>query len=793
MSAFRVCAAILTFVVTASAQQTFTVTGRVTDSKNGEALGAANVRVAGTSRGTITNLDGSYLMSLPPGDYTFIYSYIGYQSDSVRIRLSGDVRRNVNLEPAEIILPEVLSIAEDPAYAIIRRAIARKHEWAKLLRSYEFKAFTRLTIYRDTSLAGITESYTDGYWQQGDSIHEVVVQKRETKNLPEAALIPSVGEIVNFTDYVIEYSGYKFVGPIAENAFDYYKYRLIRTFRKDNVDVYEIEVIPESRIVPLFSGEISIADSSYAVMGASLQPNQAFTIPFVTDLDVKFSQRYSLYENKFWMPTDIITDFGMKIEFAGLSLPRLSINEISDIYDYRLNAAVPDSIFRKPALVVDSSSAKFDSTFWMTHEVLPLTFTEQKAYRTLDSTQTLEKQFKPTGATASLVSEGGILSSLKYVDVRFDRVEGLFLGGKYTYSPGKRRTSLTLSNEGAVISRGYDAWRLNLAAGYGISDKIFKWRVGAAYPFGGAADSKEFSIRHEIGFDVFRDIRHYPEDSFFSSFTAMITSLIGRSDCYDYYMASGWKAHYSVIPVREFHMTLVYLSENETIVVNHTNFSILSLGNTYRSNPPIAAGAMRSLGLSIGYGDDPSMFQIMPVNTVEFTSEYSSPSLLGSDFHFGKYELKASYHFDTFLSSYLFPPQTQVMLSGGISTGNLPVQREFVLDSQTGGLAPFGVLKTAQPLQFIGDRFFMASVEQNFRTVPFLLAGIPYLYKKGLELLVDASVAQSWLNGKSTTNGWYYEAGIGIGKILGLIRIDWTYRLSRPHASFLSIGMSSIL
>jgi len=145
------------------------------------------------------------------------------------------------------------------------------------------------------------------------------------------------------------------------------------------------------------------------------------------------------------------------------------------------------------------------------------------------------------------------------------------------------------------------------------------------------------------------------------------------------------------------------------------------------------------------------------------------------------------------LQNYLFPPQTQVMFSGGYSTGALPIQREFVLDSQIGGLAPFGVLKTARPAEFVGDRFAMVSVEQNFRDVPFLLLDIPFLFKQGMEVLVDASAAQSWLHGTSTTNGWYYEGGIGIGKILGLIRMDLTYRLSKPRDLYFSVGMSSIL
>ena len=258
-------------------------------------------------------------------------------------------------------------------------------------------------------------------------------------------------------------------------------------------------------------------------------------------------------------------------------------------------------------------------------------------------------------------------------------------------------------------------------------------------------------------------------------------------------MTNGWDAHFSIAPFPPFTATLTYLSEDERSVVNHTNFYILSFDNKYRLNPPIADGMMRSVKLDFRYGDDRVPLGIIPINAIELGAEYTKPSLLASSFDFIRYHLFASYHFNTFLSSYLFPPQTQIMITGGYSTGKLPVQRDFILDSQVGGIAPFGVLKTAKPAEFFGDKFAMISVEQNFRNVPFLLLDIPFLYKSGTEVLVDGSVAQSWLNGTSTTRGWYYEAGIGLGKILGLIRMDFTYRFANPKGLFYSVGLSSIL
>jgi len=73
------------------AQVSHTVSGIVTDSRTGVSIATANVRVSETSRGTITNINGSYVLSLPTGEYTLIYSYVGYRTDSLTVILSSDV------------------------------------------------------------------------------------------------------------------------------------------------------------------------------------------------------------------------------------------------------------------------------------------------------------------------------------------------------------------------------------------------------------------------------------------------------------------------------------------------------------------------------------------------------------------------------------------------------------------------------------------------------------------------------------------------------------------------------
>ena len=64
-------------------QQTKKITGTVVD-KTGEAIIGANVKIQGTDRGVITDLDGNFILEVAPKD-VLIISYIGYLDAKVPI------------------------------------------------------------------------------------------------------------------------------------------------------------------------------------------------------------------------------------------------------------------------------------------------------------------------------------------------------------------------------------------------------------------------------------------------------------------------------------------------------------------------------------------------------------------------------------------------------------------------------------------------------------------------------------------------------------------------------------
>ncbi len=73
------------------AAQRGTVSGKVTDQANNEPLPGASIVVEGATAsattGALTQSDGTYTLSLPAGNYTLLFSFIGYQTRTFSVRV----------------------------------------------------------------------------------------------------------------------------------------------------------------------------------------------------------------------------------------------------------------------------------------------------------------------------------------------------------------------------------------------------------------------------------------------------------------------------------------------------------------------------------------------------------------------------------------------------------------------------------------------------------------------------------------------------------------------------------
>lgn len=94
------------------AQQKYTLNGYVRDSENGEELIGVTVFINELSIGTTSNVYGFYALTLPKGEYTITYSYIGYQSVEHKINLTADLEMNIDLPVEATEMEEVVITGE---------------------------------------------------------------------------------------------------------------------------------------------------------------------------------------------------------------------------------------------------------------------------------------------------------------------------------------------------------------------------------------------------------------------------------------------------------------------------------------------------------------------------------------------------------------------------------------------------------------------------------------------------------------------------------------------------------
>ncbi len=77
--------------------KSYTISGFIRDSQSSESLPGATVMIAQTGTGTISNNYGYYSLTLPQGDYTIEYSYIGFQVQKSEVRLDQNITLNTRM------------------------------------------------------------------------------------------------------------------------------------------------------------------------------------------------------------------------------------------------------------------------------------------------------------------------------------------------------------------------------------------------------------------------------------------------------------------------------------------------------------------------------------------------------------------------------------------------------------------------------------------------------------------------------------------------------------------------
>lgn len=520
----------LFFVITALnslfAQQ-YQVSGKITDNK-GEIIPFASVYIKNTTHGVSANVDGLYKLALDKGNYTLVYKAIGYKATEKTIAVSDNITLNTTLAEESYTLNNVVirANAEDPAYAIIRQAIANRKKHLNEVDEYSsdvyIKGLQKLvgapkkflgrdiqkTLDLDTNRKGIlylSESQSKFSFKRPGKVKEEMVSSKVSGRSNSFSFNKASDLIINFYEnLLLEGSGLSsrsFVSPIADNALFYYKYKLLGTSEENGVTINKIEVMPRRTNDPVFRGIIYIADDSWRLMGTNLYLTQDAGINLIDTLNI--SQQFIKVENVY-MPSSIKFQFNgsvFKFKFEGYFVGVYS--------NFNIHPNFPKNYFTAEILKVTKAVNKKDSLYWANNRPIPLTDEERYDYKRKDSIA-LRKESKP------------YLDSLERENNKFGLVKLALTGysindrynKRYFYFDPLMRSVLYNTVEGVALKYGITYrkqledrkfYSIRPEVRYGFSNRIFTANLSGNYYYD---PLKRASVSASFGSEI-ADLNRY--------------------------------------------------------------------------------------------------------------------------------------------------------------------------------------------------------------------------------------------------------------------------------------------
>lgn len=430
---------------------------------DGSNLGYATIYVKQTGSGTTTNENGSYDIALPPGQYEIVFQYVGYETQTRSVTIKEDYTElNVVMKSQTVMLENITVRAgkEDPAYTIMRKAIAKAKYHSQQLDFYSAQVYIKGTgQLKDYPWLLKKEMQKEGIEKDRVYISESVseIEYRRPNTFKEKTIsVYSDGKDNNTSP-----NGYIFgsfyspeivetVSPLSPKAFSYYRFEYEGTFKDRSYEVSRIKVTPRSRGDNVFEGMLYIVEDAWSIHSLD------FT---TTKLGITFhmKQVYAPIEDKAWLPVSHrykvdAKVFGFEFEanyLATLSKYKIELNkelfvEDMEVIDEKLEKAKAkevESRFSKEAqdlqkrmeggkeitrkelrtivkeyekqeaktqkepevvsnytMERDSISFKKDTAYWNAIRPVPLTKAEVKGYVKVDSLAVREQK-KEAGDT----------------------------------------------------------------------------------------------------------------------------------------------------------------------------------------------------------------------------------------------------------------------------------------------------------------------------------------------------------------------------------------------------------
>lgn len=302
-----------------------TLKGRIVD-MDGNPVPYATLYIRETAQGIMVDDRGEFQTLLKKGTYSCDISSLGYERKRVEVVMDKVVvTLHIELEKKMYTIREVVVSArqENPAYAIMRKAIAMAPFYLRQVDAYEAEVYMKGTVKVDKlprllkarinnkDLKNITDKLF--LVESQNLITFKAPNHYEEKILAFSTTVPFDMEASNpmdiMTTNIYDPNMWGRVSPLSPGAFSYYTFALEGMTMEGNHLIYKIRVTPKKKNAKLVSGWLYIIDKSWNVQSADLSGTEM-------GVTVRFVANYNEVRSLAFLPTAY--DIQMKVDIMGV-------------------------------------------------------------------------------------------------------------------------------------------------------------------------------------------------------------------------------------------------------------------------------------------------------------------------------------------------------------------------------------------------------------------------------------------------------------------------------------------
>jgi len=798
------------------------ISGIVIDKESKESLPFANIYISET-KGTITDAEGKFNLTLNSDTTSIKVSYIGYETITIPIDANTSYLKIQLGATQESLDAVVLYNKENPALQIMRDAISRKkqNDPQRKLNSFKLNAYNKLlvTANPDSINGQIDSIYTK---QDGKLVFKEVDSsnyefKKDinrshlymTEKVSEISFSKSKGKrekilatrmagfkepiyevlaikIQSFSFYKNKYElfGTSYAGPLAGNALSNYKYKILDTVSNDNRESYMIYYSPKKKgKTSGLEGILYIDRESYALQKGIAEIKGVIDIKAVQNFD--YNETFQI-----WFPTDkeiqirkgktddTVSLFGQAVTVSrGTrqdSTKTVSTNE-QDVSDFiyltsktkNFDLAINEPVKirgRGLAIEIEDQAHDRDEAFWNRYRTDSITQRGKETYVVLDSIIAEDGVEKDIYLARKLLQ--GYYPT-KYVDldlrylIKYNNYEAFRLG------------------LGGVTNANFSTkYRINGYGVYGTRDQDFKFGVGAA---------ARLDKRTQTWFGV-----SYTDDLVETGSSRFITD----------------RRAFSLFEPRLFNIDLFYETrrlaaniEHQITAKTHANL-MLSKSNIEQT-------------YDYGFVNDGEIFNSYEITEATFSvqwnpfSEYMQTrhgrgeikrgfpkfafqvtqgldGFLGGDFNYTKFDARIVHEIRP-----IDKGVTSFLLKGGLGIGDIPIthmyhaspnnpNRDALL--QRFSIAGRNSFETMYFNEFFSDRFAMFQAKHRFKPFKIGRKFRPELTLISRFAIGDADDIQRHLGQQfNSLKHGFSESGFEINKLFAGFGLSFMYRYGAYH------------